>query len=208
MTRVPTGSFSNRKSSPYAMRRRSDRRLVVITRSLRAPMSCFRSAVFNSFSFASGRAIRPSLRLYQTPHIVGDDVAAAAILFQMYDRPLPAHRSCAQPLVGIHRNRMAEGIEERQVVVRIGIAPAISELHAMLRGVLLAPDRFFRGRHNRLAQAPGRAATAHCHSIGGEICDVEMFRQRRDYPIGRAGNEYRFEPGAAVRLNELDALWI
>src|ERR1700676_483248 len=114
------------------MRRRSEGRLVVMTRSFRAPTSCFNSAVFSSFSLASGRAIRspPASSLNQASHIVGDDIAVT-IFFEMNDRPLPAHRGRTQPLVRIHRDRMPERGEKRQIVVRVGIAPAIFKLHRM-----------------------------------------------------------------------------
>src|ERR1700735_2445455 len=134
MTRVPTGSFSNRNSSPYGMMRRSERRLTLTTRSLRAPTSWRSSAVFSSLSLLSGRAIRASRRLFAV--VVEFQVGVVKIvklrrvrgLLEMEHRPLPAERGGPQSAVGIDGDRMSECGQKRCVVVRVGVTPAVGEI--------------------------------------------------------------------------------
>src|SRR5271154_4565277 len=120
MTRVPTGSFSNRNSSPYGMMRRSDRRFTLTTRSPRAPTSLRNSAVFSSFSFPSGRAIRASRGLFgavvEFPVVVEIfSLIRIRGLFEMEHGPLPAERGRAESAIGIDGNRMPERGEKRGV---------------------------------------------------------------------------------------------
>src|SRR5271170_2369707 len=108
------------------MMRRSERRLTLTTRSLRAPTSCRSSAVLSSLSFPSGRAIRASRRLFAVVVEFQVVVEIAGLhrvrgLLEMDNRPLPAERRSAQPAVGVDGDRMSERGQKRSVVMRVGV---------------------------------------------------------------------------------------
>src|ERR1700691_6138181 len=153
------------------MMRRSERRLTLTTRSLRAPTSCRSSAVFSSLSFPSGRAIRASRRLFAVVvefQVMIEIAGRRRVrgLLEMNDRPLPAERGGAQPAVGIDGDGMPKRGEKRGVVMRIGVTPAIRQFHIVRGGVVRTPDRFLVARHHGFSQPAGRATAAEDDTAG------------------------------------------
>src|SRR5262245_43519908 len=129
MTRVPTGSFSYQKSSPYAISRGAERRLSVTTRSRRAPGSWRSSAVVSSLSLLSGRAIRGPSQPIQQPR-AGSGVLPGrlGVVAETYNRPLAIVRGGEQAAVGIYRYRMPQCAKKWQVVIGIRVSPACGEI--------------------------------------------------------------------------------
>src|SRR6266851_5232385 len=159
------------------MMRRSERRFVVITRSRRAPTSCRNSAVLSSLSLLSGRAIRTSAgisgdRFLLLFAVVLDfrkfvqlsaDVRKFTILRRLIfleadNRPLP-----------IGRRGMPECGKKSRVVVRIGVAPALTEVDIALGRILCAPHSLLIGRHHRRRQPASRKTAAVHESICREV---------------------------------------
>src|SRR5437899_11370713 len=118
MTRVPAGSFSYMKSSPYGIRRGADRRLSVTTRSRRDSRSCLSSPCLSSFSLASGRAIKSSPEPgFGLRSQLASQAAGFAVGREMQDRPLPAEGGRDESPIRVDGHRMTQRSEEWQVVM-------------------------------------------------------------------------------------------
>src|SRR5215831_9302427 len=174
MMRVPTGSFSYRYSSPYAIRRFSERRFTVTTRSRRAPTWCLRSAGLSSLSFASGRAIRGSPRKFK-------DGGAGRVVrlviggfVKSQDRPVATQRGCTQLAIGIHCHGVPERNQKRQIIVRIRVAPALAQIEVVLDGETQAPLGLFVRGHDGLRQSAGGARLRDDQTISCEIPNLKL----------------------------------
>ena len=191
--------------------RRSERRFTLTTRSLRAPTSCFSSAVFSSLSLLQAAPSEPrvdrSLSSFESSgcgHVEIVALRGIRCLLEMEHRPLPAERGRAQSAVGIDGDRMSERGQKGGVVMRVGVTPAIRQIDVVRGGVLRAPDRLFVARHDGFGQPAGGAAAAEDKSVRGEVGDAQMARQRRDDEIRRSGDQHRLDPGRAIRLDQFD----
>ncbi len=106
-------------------------------------------------------------------------------------RPATGRRDEAKPRVGVHRDRMADGGQERRVVDAVGVEVAAREVDAVLVGPLAHRSELAVGPHE-VADDRAVVRAVVCDAVTGRdhVVEAEQVGERLHEVVGRRRREH------------------
>ena len=100
----------------------------------------------------------------------------------------------AQPDVRVHRRRVPDHRQHRQVAHAVAVGVAVRQAQVFLFGVDAHPACLGRGGHHRGQQAPGRVAIDELQAIRHIVVDFQVLGERSDGDVERARHQHLAQP--------------
>ena len=134
-----------------------------------------------AYGMSSGRASGRSARCGST--LTHRQLRHTGRHVEVHDRPPPHERGDEHPRIGVHHHRVPHRGQHRDVVVAVGVGPALPEVDGVLHRPLGDGPQLARAPHELAVE--GAVVHAVLHAVAGGDDVVEARARRRAASRGR-----------------------